>query len=108
MLTEFKYSPYLPFYQEQIQYSTFLLPHLFPNEFTGWRDEQLSWKKTAYISAGLNPSPIFRFSGPDATKFLSKYCVNTFEKFPAGSVKHCICCNEDGTIAGDGVILVHY
>lgn len=98
-------TPYVPFYQENVLYTTVLKTFLLPYEFSGWKDEQLSWKKTCYLHGGLNPSPTFRFSGPEAAKFLSKYCVNTFIKFPVGSGKHCITCNEDGTISSDGVIL---
>lgn len=100
-----KLSPYVPFYQESMLYTNGLKPFVYPYEFTGWKDEQLSWEKTCYIHGGLNPSPTTRFSGKDAKAFLSKYCVNTFLKFPVGSAKHCISCNEDGTISGDGVIL---
>lgn len=102
---EFKQTPYLPFYRENILYTTCLKDFLYPYEFTGWKDEQLSWKKTCYLHGGLNPSPLFRFSGPGAKTFLSKYCVNTFEKFPAGTGKHCITCDEEGLITSDGLIL---
>ena len=43
---EFKYSDYLPFYKENVLYTTVLKSFLLPYEFTGWKDEQLSWKKT--------------------------------------------------------------
>ncbi|MCR4435446.1 MAG: aminomethyl transferase family protein [Clostridiales bacterium] len=103
---QFVHSPYVPYYPEDIIYSTGSgRPFIVPYEYTGWRDEQLSWKKTAYLHGNLNPSPLFRFSGPDAKKFLSKYLVNTFEKFPIGSGKHAIACSERGYIASDGVIL---
>ena len=98
-------SPYVPFYKENVLYTGVLKDFLYPYEFTGWKDEQLSWKKTCYLHGGLNPSPTYRFSGPGAAEFLSKYCVNTFKKFPVGSGKHCITCDEDGIITSDGVIL---
>jgi len=55
---EFKKTPYLPFYKEDILYTSCLKDFLYPYEFTGWKDEQLSWKKTCYLHGGLNPSPL--------------------------------------------------
>lgn len=99
------FSPYVPFYQENVTYTTVLKPFAYPYEFSGWKDEQLSWKLTCYLHGGLNPSPLCRFSGPDAVAFLSHYCVNTFDRFPVGSGKHCITCDADGLITSDGVII---
>ena len=102
---KFVHWPLVPYYPEDILYSSGGgRDCIVPYEYTGWRDEQLSWKKTAYIH-GLLPSILFRFSGPDTKKFLSKYSVNTFEKFPIGSAKHGITCNEEGLITSDGLVL---
>jgi glycine cleavage system aminomethyltransferase T len=92
-------------YKEDILYTSVLKNYIYQWEFTGWKDEQLSWKKTCYLHGGLNPSPLINFSGSGAKDFLSKYCVNTFEKFPIGTAKHCIACDEEGYIASDGVVL---
>ena len=80
-------------------------PFLVPWEYTGWRHEQVSWKETAYLHGGLNPSPTFRISGPDALRFLRDHCVNTFANFPVGTGKHAIMCNEDGLVMSDGVLI---
>lgn len=76
-----------------------------PWTFTGWVDETLSWKKTCYLGAVLNPAMITRVKGPDALKFMKKYFVNGFDKFRVGSGRHGIICNEDGYIMADGVML---
>lgn len=98
-------TPYVPFYHETMLYTNRLKNFLYPYEFSGWADEQQSWERTCYLHGGLNPSPTHRFSGPEAADFLAKYCVNTFINFPVNSGKHCVTCNEDGTISSDGVIL---
>ena len=100
------FSPYVPFYKDIQRYCNRVSngPMVVPFEITGWRDEQLSWEKTCYIHGGLNPTPTFRFRGPGAREFLKKHTVNTYEKFPIGSGKHCIQCDEAGDIMGHGVV----
>lgn len=74
-------------------------------QFTGWRDETMSWKKTAYIGAVLNPAPTYIIKGREALKFLSDTNVNSFKNFPVGTGKHGIMCTQDGLIMMDGVII---
>lgn len=76
-----------------------------PYEFTNWRDETTSWKKTCYLHAGLNPTDTLKLKGPDVIKFLSRVCVTNFNKFPIGMIKHGVCCDEQGRIMQDGVII---
>jgi hypothetical protein len=76
-----------------------------PMEYTDWRDEVMSWKKSCYIHAGLNDAPAFRVKGSDAVKFFSDVSVNSFAKFPVGGIKHCIMCNKDGLVMTHGVLL---
>jgi glycine cleavage system aminomethyltransferase T len=76
-----------------------------PFEYTGWRDETLAWKTSAYLNTALSPSPTFKIKGPDTIKFLSDTCVNSFAKFPVGGTKHGIMCNEEGLNMMDGVII---
>ena len=61
---------------------------LHPFEYTNWVEEMMSWHDNCYIHAGLNPANIYRVSGPDALKFFSDICVNTFNNFPIGKGKH--------------------
>jgi glycine cleavage system aminomethyltransferase T len=76
-----------------------------PLEYSGWRNEVMSWKETCYLHTGLNPAFTYRIKGPDALKLLSDICVNGFTKFRIGSLKHGIMCNEDGLITAHGVLL---
>lgn len=75
-----------------------------PYEYTGWRDETISWKKTCYLHTGLNPTDTLKLKGPDIIKFLSRVCVTNFDKFPVGSLKHGLMCNDNGQIIQDGVL----
>ena len=74
-------------------------------EYTNWRDETNSWKKTAYLHTGLNPTDTVIYRGPDVIRFLSKVCVTNFNYFPVGMVKHGLMCNDDGIIIQDGVLI---
>ena len=78
---------------------------IVPFEYTGWRSETLAWKTGAYLNTSLSPSPTLRIKGPDTIKFLSDTCVNSFAKFPVGSTRHGIMCNEEGLNMMDGVII---
>lgn len=76
-----------------------------PLEYTGWRDEVMSWKESAYIHGHLNPSPTVILRGPDVLKLLSDTCVNSFATFEIGAAKHAIMCNEAGKIMVHGMVL---
>lgn len=73
-------------------------------EFNGWKKESLSWKQTCYIHGGLSMPGQLLYKGPDAERFLSEIFVNGFSKFRPGTAKHGIACDENGLIAGHGVI----
>jgi glycine cleavage system aminomethyltransferase T len=87
--------------------ATFFLKrsYLFPLEYTGWRDETMAWKESAYLGAMLNPMPTSRVRGPDALKFFTDVCVNSFKRFAVGTGKHAIMCNEKGLVFRDGVLI---
>ena len=74
-------------------------------EYTGWRDETMSWKTTCYIHGHLNPTPTFVLRGPGALKLLSDTCVNSFAKFSIGGAKHAAMCNRSGQIMVHGMVL---
>lgn len=78
---------------------------MVPLEHSGWRHEQMSWKRTCYLHAGLNPTPTFRIKGPDALRLFSETCVNSFADFPVGSLRHAIMCNDEGLVMQHGTVL---
>jgi len=107
---DFKYCPYVPYVpEERGVYACYTTsPHemgVQPIEYTGWRDETVSWHQSCYIHSGLNPHNTFRIKGPEALKLLVNNCVNSFADFPIGQGKHGIACNEDGLVMADGVIV---
>ncbi len=74
-------------------------------EYTNWRDETISWKTTAYLHAGLNPTDTYRLKGSDVIKFLSRVCATNFDIFPVGRIKHGLVVDEKGRIVQDGVLV---
>jgi glycine cleavage system aminomethyltransferase T len=74
-------------------------------EYTGWRDETMSWKTTAYVHGHLNPSPTTRITGPDALEFLQSVCVNSFQKFKVGASRHAVMTDEAGRVAAHGMLV---
>jgi glycine cleavage system aminomethyltransferase T len=72
-------------------------------EFNGWQAESMSWKTSCYIHAGLS-GPVIRVMGPGAKNYLESLCLNSFAKFPIGTMKHAVMCNEHGLIAAHGII----
>lgn len=113
MKKELTYSPFVPFDPDNFLYvqseGMAVTPPgtggVHPFEYTGWWDEMLSYYDNCYIHAGLNPMPAYTVSGKNSLVFFKKYFTNSFEKFPIGTGKHGIICNEEGKIVQDGVIL---
>jgi len=70
----------------------------------GWKPESLSWKEGCYIHAGLSGPGQIRYSGKDVVPFLESIFVNNFSRFKIGTAKHAIACNDQGLIAGHGVL----
>lgn len=74
-------------------------------EFTGWRDEGIAKHETATVANYLSPAmPVITVSGPDAMKFFEDHLVNSFKKFPIGSAKHAIMCNDKGEMIMQGIL----
>jgi glycine cleavage system aminomethyltransferase T len=105
----FPHSPFLPYDSSVMLYDAdFFNPYgtyAKAFEYTGWQDETQSWKTTAYLHGHLNPSPTVWLKGPDALKFLSSVCVNSFNKFQIGTSRHAIMCDENGKVACHGMLL---
>lgn len=98
------HTPYLPFDPAASNYQT-LFGNAMPTEYSGWKDEVLSWKKTAYLHGGLNPTDTYRITGPDALRLLSERCVNSFANFAVGQAKHAVMCNDEGLIMAHGALV---
>ena len=75
-----------------------------PPEFSGWMDEQMSWKTTCYMG-DWSFVPHIGIRGPDAVKLFKDLSVNDFENFPLNRAKHCIMCNDDGKVISEGILL---
>jgi glycine cleavage system aminomethyltransferase T len=104
----FTHSPFVPYSPDVGLYSARGIGTgvgLTPFEYTGWRDETMSWKTSCYLHGGLNPTTTYRIKGPEAINFLASVCVNNFENFPIGSGKHGIMCSEQGLIMMHGIII---
>lgn len=76
-----------------------------PYTYTGWRDETIAAKETAFLGTGLMMSPIYDITGPDAADFLNSVCVNKFSQLKVGGIRHAVLCNDKGQIMTDGVIM---
>jgi glycine cleavage system aminomethyltransferase T len=98
------HSPFLPYDPSVTLYQKFF-GFLAPYNFSGPKDEVEAVDTACNIHAGLNPTTTYKLSGPDALKFLSDHCANSFAKFPVGSGKHAIMCNEKGQVIQDGVLV---
>jgi glycine cleavage system aminomethyltransferase T len=97
----------LPAHEDLNYYEVYQTPFFTlarPWEFNGWKPESLSWKKGCYLHTGLSRTGRLAFRGPEAGKFLESLCINSFAKFPVGSMKHGVMCNRDGLIAAHGII----
>lgn len=77
-----------------------------PYEYTGYKDEILASKSTAYVGTGLNESPVFDVKGPDAAEFLTSICINDYRKMKPGSIRHAVICNEKGQMMADGIVMM--
>jgi vanillate/3-O-methylgallate O-demethylase len=74
-------------------------------EFSGWRDEQQSWKTACYIGDWTHNLAELKVKGPDALKFLADISINSYAKFAIGQGKHIVQCNRNGEVAAEGVVL---
>jgi vanillate/3-O-methylgallate O-demethylase len=73
-------------------------------EYSGWQDENLSWKEDCYIGDWSWLLEL-RISGPEALSLLSALAVNGFRRYPAGQAKHGVFCSFEGKVIGDGILL---
>ena len=81
-------------------------PYVFPipSEFTNWRDEQESWRKTAVFFDQSYHMTDHYIEGPDVIRLLSDLAVNSFKNFGRNKAKHFVVCNYDGYVIGDAIV----
>jgi glycine cleavage system aminomethyltransferase T len=79
------------------------LPFPVKSEFSNWRDEQESWRRTAVLFDQSHHMADSTVEGPDTYRFLSGLAVNSFAGFGPMKAKQLVVCNPDGHVIGDGV-----
>ena len=81
-------------------------PYVFPipSEFTNWRDEQESWRKTAVFFDQSYHMTDHYIEGPDVIRLLSDLAVNSFKNFGRNKAKQIVVCNYDGYVIGDAIL----
>lgn len=75
------------------------------DEYSGWADEQMSWKTDCYVGDWSSCLDDLYVSGPDAERFLQYLCTNTFKNFQAGKAKHYVMCAESGKVMAEGILM---
>src|SRR5215468_12460818 len=82
-------------------------PYAFPvvrYEFTNWRDEQQSWRKTCALFDQSHHMTNLYVEGPDALRVFTELGINTFRNFKVNQAKQFIACNHDGFVIGDAIL----
>ena len=102
MTTPFQQTLAFPYYNEPASYFV-INEALKPWEFSGWKQESMSWKTSCYIHTGLS-GPLVCAEGPDADAFVAQLCTNSLRKFPEGTMRHAVMCKDDGIIAAHGIL----
>ena len=72
-------------------------------EFTNWRDEQESWRKTAVLFDQSHHMTDSVLEGPDCYRLLSELAVNTFDGFGPMRGKQLVLCSPEGYVIGDAI-----
>jgi vanillate/3-O-methylgallate O-demethylase len=81
-------------------------PYAFPikSEFTNWRDEQESWRKTAVFFDQSHHMTDHYFQGPDVIRLMQDLGINSFKNFQRNKAKQIVVCNHDGYVIGDSIL----
>src|SRR5262249_15802207 len=80
-------------------------PYVFPiaPEFSNWRDEQESWRKTAVLFDQSYHMADLYIEGPDTIHLLSALGVNSFKNWRRHLAKELGGVNYDGYVIGDAI-----
>ena len=79
-------------------------PFPIPSEFSNWRDEQESWRKTAVFFDQSFHMTDHYIEGPDVHRLLSDLGINSFGNFGRNKAKQLVVCNHDGFVIGDSIL----
>lgn len=81
-------------------------PYVFPipDEFSNWRDEQESWRKTAVLFDQSYHMLDLYLKEPDTFRLLSNLGVNSFKSFRRNLAKQFVAVNYDGFVNGDAIL----
>jgi glycine cleavage system aminomethyltransferase T len=79
------------------------LPFPVKSEFSNWRDEQESWRRTAVLFDQSHHMADSTIEGPDTYRFLARLAVNSFNGFGPTKAKQLVVCSPAGYVIGDGV-----
>lgn len=81
-------------------------PYVFPiqSEYTNWRDEQESWRKTAVFFDQSYHMTDHYMEGPDVHRLLEDLAVNSIKNFKRNKAKQIVVCNHDGYVIGDSIL----
>ncbi len=80
-----------------------LIATWIPWQYTDWIEEAMAFHETAFLGDWTSVTK-WRIKGPEAFKFLSYYCVNDLSKLAINQLKHAIQTNEQGKVAGEGIL----
>jgi glycine cleavage system aminomethyltransferase T len=84
-----------------------VFPFPIKAEFTNWRDEQESWRKTVALMDQSHHMTELHLEGPDCYRLLSNLAANSFKDFGPMSAKQLVLCNYDGFMIGDAILFCH-
>ena len=73
-------------------------------EYTTWRDEQLSWREGVALHDQSYHMHSLRVTGPDAVKLLESLAINSFATFSVGKAKQFVACSPEGHVIGDAIL----
>lgn len=73
-------------------------------EYTTWRDEQLSWRGGVALHDQSYHMHSLRVTGPDAVKLLESLAINSFATFAVGKAKQFVACSPEGYVIGDAIL----
>jgi glycine cleavage system aminomethyltransferase T len=73
-------------------------------EFTNWRDEQESWRRSAALMDLSQHMPDLIVEGPDVFRLLEHLGANSFRNFGPMKAKQLIAVGHDGNMVGDAIL----